>query len=90
MGQQLTGGALALLGTAPVVFGALDAIGDSPTEVHPFFLLYGVLLVLLGGGVYAGEIRFEPESTGKYKGLIFLYATVVLMGIVVSVLITLS
>lgn len=71
MVQKLTGGALALIGTAPIGFAALDVTG-----VDPLFLSYGVLLVILGGGVYTDEIQFEQEL---YEGLIFLYAIVVVI-----------
>lgn len=90
MSQQLTGGALALIGTAPIVFVVLDLIGGYNTGVDPFFLAYGILIVLLGGGVYADEIQFEQESVWKYEGLIFLYAIVVIIGMVGSFFITLS
>lgn len=90
MSQRLTGGALALIGTAPIVFEALDLIGGYDTGVEPFLPAYGVLIVLLGGGVYADEIQFDQESAGKYEGLIFLYAIVAIIGMVGSFFIALS
>lgn len=74
MGQELTGGALALIGLAPYGFVALDIIGLYNTGVEPFFLAYGFLIVFLGGGVYTGELHFEQESAWKYEGLIFIFA----------------
>lgn len=79
MSQQLTGSTLVLVGTAPIGFVALGVMGGYNTEVRPVLLAYGVLIVLLGGGIYADEIRFERESRGKYEGLIFLYAIGVLI-----------
>lgn len=74
MSQQLTGGALALIGTAPIGLGVLDIIAGNNTGGGLFFTAYGVLIILLGGGVYGGEIQFTQESAWKYEGLIFLYA----------------
>lgn len=90
MGQQLTGGALTFIGATPIVFGVLDLIGLYPLDVDPLFLAYGVLLLLLGGGVYAEEIQFAQESAGKYEGLVLLYAILMIIVLVGSVFISLA
>ena len=90
MSQQLTGGALALIGTAPIGLVAIDLIGGYNTGGNPLFLAYGVLVLLLGGGVYADEIQFRQKSAGKYEGLIFLYAIGLFIMMVGSFFITLS
>ena len=90
MGQQLKGGALAFIGATPIVFRVLEGIGLYPLGVDPLFLAYGVLLVLLGGGVYAEEIQFDQESGGKYEGLVLLYAILMIIALVGSVFISLA
>lgn len=90
MSQRLTGGALVFLGAAPLGFEALAVIGGYTTGADPISPAYGLLLVLLGGGVYADEIHFEEESGEKYEALIFLWAIVVFIMMIGSVFITLS
>jgi hypothetical protein len=68
----------------------LDLIGGYDMGINPLFFAYGTLIVLLGGGVYADEIRFEQGPAGKYQALIFLYATLVIIAMVGSFFITMS
>lgn len=54
-------------------------IGLYNMREEPIFLVYGFLIVFLGGGVYTDEIQFERESAWKYEGLIFIFAILIVI-----------
>jgi len=89
MSQRVTGGALVFIGAASFGFEALGIIVGYATGIDPFSHAYGILLVLLGTGVYADEIRFQ-DSAEKFEGLIFFYAIIVIIMMIGSVFISLS
>lgn len=79
MDRQLTGGALFLIGFLPFLFELIVLVGRLNLGTDPFVWVYGILLILLGAGVYSGEILFEQESAGKYEAIILFYALIIII-----------
>lgn len=90
MGRSFIGVGLFYLGVAMIGSVFLDVIGGTTGDVAPFFPAINILLVLLGVGVLADEIRFEQETAWKYQGLVFLFDVVVTIGLVVRLFTILS
>lgn len=90
MSRQWSGGGLIVVGLGLYGFVALDMLGIVTLGFEALFLIYGLLIVILGGGVYAGEIRFEEKSAMKYEGLILMWAFLIVIMLFGTIVISLS